>query len=122
MSGFDIFLSNYNTGPRSLEQIMRPYFFTAAVIASFLPISPSSGLAAAAPLSFSYESPFEFFGSGDFDGDGRQYVVIVDKETGKFRLGYQVTPGMLSWVDCRPSSIKGITGFNTGPFFAKNHD
>ena len=72
--------------------------------------------------SIIYETPFEFFGSGDFDGDGRQDVVIVDKETGKYRLGYQTTAGALSWVDNRPSGIKGVTGFAVGPLIEKKHD
>ncbi len=66
---------------------------------------------------FIYETPQEFFGSGDFDGDGRADVVIVDKETGKFRLGYQLTAGQLSWMDCRPSNLKGVSGFSIGKLF-----
>src|SRR5208337_1245932 len=53
-------------------------------------------------------------------GDGRTDVVIVDKESGKYRLGYQLTPGVLSWVDCRPSGIKGVAGFSIGRLLAKN--
>jgi formylglycine-generating enzyme required for sulfatase activity len=73
-------------------------------------------------ISLVYESPREFFGSGDFDGDGRADVVIVDKDTGKYRLGYQTTAGQFSWVDCRPTGIKGLAGFGIGGLFATNHD
>ena len=65
-----------------------------------------------------YETPRELIAGGDFDADGRADVVIVDKETGKYRLGYQLTPGMFSWVDCRPSGIKPIAGFGLGRLLA----
>ena len=68
--------------------------------------------------SLIYETPREFFGSGDFDKDGRGDLVIVDKETGKYRLGYQLTPGVYSWVDCRMSGMKGIGGFSIGHVLA----
>ena len=68
--------------------------------------------------SMIYETPRELIAGGDFDADGRADVVIVDKETGKYRLGYQLTPGMFSWVDCRPSGIKPIAGFGLGRLLA----
>ena len=67
-----------------------------------------------------YESPREFFASGDYDKDGRIDLVIVDKESGKYRLGYQLTPGVFSWVDCRMSGIKGVAGFSIGHLLAAN--
>jgi formylglycine-generating enzyme required for sulfatase activity len=101
---------------------MKSYFLSGTVTVLLLPVLSGSGLAAQGASAFVYESPHEFFGSGDFDGDGRQDMVIVDKESGKFRLGYQDTAGTLSWVDCRPSGIKGISGFSVGSLFTKNHD
>jgi formylglycine-generating enzyme required for sulfatase activity len=102
---------------------MRSYYFKAAVAASLLLLTlPRLSPAAGAPSCFSYESPHELFGSGDFDADGRLDIVIVDKESGKYRLGYQTTDGVLLWVDCRPSGIKGISGISSGSLFAKNHD
>jgi len=67
-----------------------------------------------------YETPIEFFGSADFDRDGRTDLVIVDKASGKYRLGYQLTPGVFSWVDCRPSGIKDVAGFGMGRLLATN--
>jgi formylglycine-generating enzyme required for sulfatase activity len=69
-----------------------------------------------------YETPREFFGSGDFNADGLQDLVIIDKETGKYRLGYQTKDGLFSWVDCRPSGLKGITGFSIGKVLPGNAD
>ncbi len=43
--------------------------------------------APAHPLPFIYENEIELAGNGDFDGDGRQDVVIVDRGQGKFRVG-----------------------------------
>jgi formylglycine-generating enzyme required for sulfatase activity len=78
-----------------------------------------SAVAATAPTPVVYESARELFGNGDFDGDGRQDVVIVDKETGKFRLGYQQENGSITWVDNRPSGIKGVTGISIGKLVGK---
>jgi formylglycine-generating enzyme required for sulfatase activity len=72
--------------------------------------------------SLVYETPREFFGGDDFDKDGRTDLVIVDKESGKYRLGYQLTPGVFSWVDCRMSGIKGIAGVSIGHLLAVDQD
>jgi formylglycine-generating enzyme required for sulfatase activity len=81
-----------------------------------------SARASSPPPAFVYETPHEFFANGDFDGDGRAELVIVDKESGKFRLGYQTSGGLLSWVDCRPSGMKGISGFTVGKLLTTNLD
>ena len=95
---------------------MKYHSYLTVVAASILagaatPVSAEQG--APAPI---YETPCEFFASGDFDRDGRADLVIVDKESGKYRLGYQLTPGVFSWVDCRPSGMKGIAGISIGAF------
>jgi len=88
-----------------------------------LPMALQLTLRAAESLSpFVYESPHEFFGAADFNGDGRPDLVIVDKESGKYRLGYQTAAGAFSWVDCRPSGVKGVGGFSLGKLLATNLD
>jgi formylglycine-generating enzyme required for sulfatase activity len=78
-------------------------------------------LLVAAPQSgIVHETGSEFFASADFDLDGKTDVVIVDKETGKYRLGYLSTNGLYNWVDCRPSGIKGVSGFSVGPVLSKD--
>jgi formylglycine-generating enzyme required for sulfatase activity len=100
---------------------MKSFSFLAVAAVSLLPLVHSPAQAAGVP-SLVYESSQEFFGTGDFDGDGRPDLVIVDKESGKYRLGYQNAQGAFSWVDCRPSALKSITGFSIGPVFATNLD
>ena len=74
------------------------------------------------PVSLIYETPREFFGSADLNGDGTQDVVIVDKDSGKYRIGYQSPEGVFSWVDCRPSGLKGIGGFSIGNVLTADRD
>jgi len=101
---------------------MKYHSYLTVVAASILASAAtavSAELGAPAPI---YETPYEFFASGDFDRDGRADVVIVDKESGKYRLGYQLTPGLFSWVDCRPSGIKGIAGISMGRMLTADKD
>ena len=65
-------------------------------LACAIVVQPSVVTAAASATPYIYETPLEFFGSTDFDADGRADVVIVDKESGKFRLGYQQSSGLFS--------------------------
>ena len=89
-----------------------PFLRSAVLLAVFSGISNSLG--AEVPAPFIYETSEEFFGSGDFDGDGRADIVIADKESGKYRLGYQLTNGVISWVECRPSGVKFVSGLSIG--------
>ena len=101
---------------------MNSRFLVATAAASLTAIVPNLTAAESKLPAFIYESPHEFFGSGDFDGDGRADLVFVDKESGKYRLGYQKTAGVFTWVDCRPSGSKGLTGFSIGRLLARNLD
>ncbi len=91
-----------------------------ALVPAALLAAPLSVLAEAQPPSQIYETPREFFGVADFDNDGRPDVIIVDKDSGKFRLGYQTAPGVFSWVDCRSSTMKGVKGFTIGHLLSNN--
>jgi formylglycine-generating enzyme required for sulfatase activity len=97
---------------------MKPFLFFC--IALFGLASPAAQQQPAS--GFVYETPSEFFSNGDFDGDGRVDLVIVDKGTGKFRVGYGSPTGTVSWVDCRVSGLKEIRGFNIGKFISPKYD
>lgn len=93
---------------------MKSYFIVGLAAATLLLPHPAVRAATAPAASFVYETTREFFGSADFDGDTSVDVVIVDKETGKYRLGYGQASGLYNWVDNRPSGIKGISALSIG--------
>jgi hypothetical protein len=64
--------------------------------------------------AFVYETPTEFHADGDFDGDGRTDLVIVDKATGGYRIGYQLSPGIYTWSATRASGIQSVSGLAVG--------
>ncbi len=64
----------------------------------------------------------EFLSTGDFNNDGRPDFVIVEKQTGKYRLGYQSEPGVFQWATVRESGIEGVSGLAVGKLFNDNHD
>src|ERR1035437_6341364 len=100
---------------------MKHSSFLAVAVVAILTVTAVPVAAESLAPSAGYESPREFFSGGDFDKDGRTDLVIVDKESGKYRLGYQLTPGVFSWVDCRMSGIKGIAGVRLGHLLAADH-
>ena len=69
---------------------------------------------------FVYESRTEFFTTGDLDGDGQTDVVVVDKPTGLYRVGYQLSPGGYTWTPARSCGMTNVTGFSAGPMLSSN--
>src|SRR5690349_19625817 len=47
--------------------------------------------------AFVYQTPTEFTATGDFDGDGREDIVVVDRVTGNYRVAHQLVAGQHSW-------------------------
>jgi hypothetical protein len=81
----------------------------------------SSLVAGAAVQPFVYESPYELQSDGDFDGDGRRDLVIVDTASGNYRIAYQLAPDAYTWVAPRasgivPASTLGIGKLNSVSF------
>lgn len=73
-------------------------------------------------LAFVHETKFEILGNGDFDGNGLQDVVVLDRVTGKYRLGYGLPDGGVKWVNHRVGGVKGATGMAIGRFVDAGHD
>ncbi len=96
---------------------MKAYFFSALIGSLLLSTLPASSADSPAS-SVVQDTAHELFGGGDFDGDGRRDLVIVDKETGKYRLGFFQESGLFNWVENRPSGLKGLSGFTVGKLLA----
>ena len=79
-------------------------------------------LMAQAAASFVYDTGTEFLTSGDFKGDGRQDVLVLDKSTGNSRIGYLNANSQLSWSAPLVSGVENATGVAVGRFLAGNRD
>jgi hypothetical protein len=73
-----------------------------------------TGLSSQSSTAFVYENAFELQSSGDFDGNGQSDLVIVDKVTGSYRIAYQLSPGVYTWVSARASGIANATALGIG--------
>jgi hypothetical protein len=71
-------------------------------------------LGASAARAFVYETVYELQSDGDFDGDGRRDLIILDRATGNYRIAYQTAPGLYSWVAARASGVPSATGLGLG--------
>ncbi|MEY2407971.1 MAG: hypothetical protein QOF48_641 [Verrucomicrobiota bacterium] len=63
---------------------------------------------------FVSESLTELTSSADLDGDGREDLVIVDRVSGSYRIGYQLTAGNYAWAPTRASGVSHVSGFGLG--------
>src|SRR6516162_10127393 len=72
--------------------------------------------------AFVYETPYELQADGDFDGDGRRDLIIVDKATGNYRIAYQLAPGTYTWVSPRASGVPNATGLGIGKLTSLSFD
>ena len=81
-------------------------------------------LCLAAPAAFAAvsETPEELQTTGDLNGDGRQDLVIVDKTSGVYRVGYGQPNGSNSWVEARPSGIEHVTSLGLGRILNTTRD
>ncbi len=65
-------------------------------------------------LAFTVETPLEHHLVADFDGDGRADVVVVDRASGAYRVGYQKVAGKYTWAEARGSGIQDVTAVGAG--------
>ncbi len=80
----------------------------------FLAVCLFASAFAPAVSAFTYRSSNEVLLTADVDGDGRDDALIVDRETGAYRIGYQLTTGNYTWADARPSGIRNVTSATRG--------
>ncbi|MEI7732773.1 MAG: SUMF1/EgtB/PvdO family nonheme iron enzyme [Verrucomicrobiota bacterium] len=94
-----------------------------SIASALAPLIGGLNTSAAAPVAnFVYETKMELIASGDFDGDGRQDIVIVDRAGGKFRLGYQLKAGEYTWARVRLSGIPNVSGISVGRLLDAKRD
>lgn len=68
------------------------------------------------------ETPEEFHGSADINGDGVVDLIIVDKPSGIYRLAFGQANGTNLWIEGRPSGIENVTGFAAGRVLSTARD
>lgn len=62
------------------------------------------------------ETSTEFLAAVELNGDGLPDVLLVDKESGNFRVSLGTTnTGTQTWLEARPTGIRPVTGFSFGP-------
>jgi len=71
-------------------------------------------LGTGAARAFVSENAWEMQSDGDFNGDGRRDLLIVDKATGNYRIGYRQAGGDFTWASARASGIAPVTGLGIG--------
>ena len=71
---------------------------------------------------FVTETAAEFVTTGDFNGDGKLDVAIVDRPTGRVRIGYRVSSEFFNWADWRNGGVKDVTGVSVGKLVDMQHD
>ncbi len=85
-------------------------------------LSMLAGLLTRAALAFVYESDVEFYSTGDFNGDGKTDIAIVDKATGRVRIGYRVSPEFFNWANWRAAGSRDISGVAVGKLADAKYD
>ena len=64
--------------------------------------------------AFVSETEQDFFTTGDFNGDGKLDIAIVDRYSGRVRVGYQLSPDFFDWANWKSGGMKGVTGVAVG--------
>jgi len=88
----------------------------------FVALGALAVLVSPAASAFVYETELEFFSTGDFNGDGKTDIVIVDKATGRVRIGYRVSSEFFNWANWRASGTRDVTGVTVGKLASDKHD
>jgi len=73
-------------------------------------------------LPFALETEIELSSSGDFNGDGLRDFVIVDRETGSFRVLTQAADGSFATGESRPTGVAHPTAIGVGKILRPGPD
>jgi hypothetical protein len=85
-------------------------------------------IAAQATPPFIHETDKEFFATGDFDGDGRTDVLVVNRQVSKqdtvsrYRIAYQTPSGDFHWTRVRSADLANVTGVAVGRLLQEDRD
>lgn len=69
-----------------------------------------------------YETDQEFITTGDFNGDSKLDIAIVDKSTGRVRIGYRSSADFFNWSNWRSGGVKSATGVSVGKLADAKYD
>ena len=69
-----------------------------------------------------YRTAAELQGFGDFNGDSRLDVVVIDRPTGACRIGHQQADGSLVWQAALPGGVPAAESFASGPILQPGAD
>lgn len=81
-------------------------FLTLSLLQLGLVLSPAG--------NFVYQHTAGFASFGDFDGNGQQDVLLIDKSTGLYRIGYTSPAGAVTFAEGRPSGMTDVSGAAVG--------
>ena len=69
-----------------------------------------------------YRTTGELQGFGDFNGDTRLDLVVIDRSSGACRLGIQQLDGSITWHAAIPSGVPNAEAFASGSILASGSD
>lgn len=70
--------------------------------------------------TFVQETDGDFTASADFNGDGRRDLVVIDKMSGVYRVGFQDAGGSFVFTKPQASGTSGVTGVAVGQLRGPN--
>jgi formylglycine-generating enzyme required for sulfatase activity len=103
---------------RNVRETMTKTSASRRAVTALGAVLASSLIASAAVI----ETGTEFLVSGDFNGDGQQDIAIVDRNTGRVRLGYRASSEFFNWADWRAGGVKNVTGVSVGRLLDAKRD
>lgn len=93
--------------------------FRSSLLLSAFVLLHSSSLHAG---TFVYATEKEFTSAADFNGDGNADLLILDKESGTYRIGYGTGAGGYTFAESRPTGAEKITGVAVGKLSGLTND